>query len=229
MRHVFGFLFGLIAAPALLGGTAWSVERAGTDPFTFDTLDGKSLITLAAIAGCGILAGLVLASRLSPLASLLCAIVFLAPAVLYMVNKDTLADLAPDNQIGRGILILAVSGIGLMLGLAFLVATLMPNKWRKRRPVTPPATSPTYGTPEPAGYGQQQTYGEEDPWHRSTAGDRAGYGDTQYDQYGGGSQYGGGYGGGSGYGGGYEGGGYGDEERTQRLDEEHRTQRLDNR
>lgn len=220
MRHVFGFLFGLIAAPALLIGVAWGAERHRVDPFTFENLDGKTLITLATLVGCGILAGLVLASRLSPLTSLLCAIAFLAPAVLFMVSAETLADLTPNNTVGRGIENLIPPGTAILLGLAFFVAVLMPNKWRKRRPATPPATSPTYGSPEPAGYGQQPTYGEEDPWHRSTAGDRPGGYDSQYDQYGG-SQYGGAYGGGY--------GGYGDEERTQRLDEEQRTQRLDNR
>ncbi|MEV5410345.1 hypothetical protein AB0K60_16090 [Thermopolyspora sp. NPDC052614] len=139
MRHVFGFLLGILVTAALLFGTGWATQGAvqGAANLIAPVNQTQVLVALGAIAATGLVLGLVLVARLSPLTVFVPSIVLLAWTVVYVLDVTRAMNLAPVAgnlqqdlvRAGRGMQTLLASGIYLMLGIALFIPVLMPSRW----------------------------------------------------------------------------------------------------
>ncbi|GGM61532.1 hypothetical protein GCM10010106_04350 [Thermopolyspora flexuosa] len=141
MRHVFGLLGGVLLTAALLVGTGWAghaiAQRAPEDPTLLN--QQQVLIGLGVLAVVGLILGVVIATRVSPLAVFVPSIVLLAWTVVYVLDVDRAMSLAPvagnlpQDLIlaGRGMQALLTSGVYLMLGIALFIPVLMPSRWAR--------------------------------------------------------------------------------------------------
>lgn len=133
MRHVGGFVLGIIAIPLVLYGTGWGYARTmralgGAAPPT----GSGQLLGYAALGGVGLLVGLILATRLSPLASVLPAAALLVWTGALFWNTQRATGWAPGGAAGTGMSDLLVTGVYGLLGVALLLPLLMPRRWRRR-------------------------------------------------------------------------------------------------
>ncbi|WP_405150692.1 hypothetical protein OG589_18455 [Sphaerisporangium sp. NBC_01403] len=149
MRHFFGLLLGVVVTAVLLVGTGWASQDAlrgmagvanaatgAVDPIR----DTKALIGLGAMLAAGLVFGLVVAGRVSPLATFVPSMVLLAWTVIYVLDVNRALSLAPDDpsmnpmivQAGKGMQDLLGTGVYAMLGIALFVPVLMPSRWAGR-------------------------------------------------------------------------------------------------
>lgn len=142
MRHIFGLLVGVVVAPVLLFGVGWAAQellRGGSlqvDPAG----DGRMLIALGVMAVIGLLLGLILAGRVSPLATFIPSMVLLAWTVVYALDVTRATSLVPSGaaihqevaQAGLGMLTLLSSGVYGLLGVALFIPVLKPSRWAGR-------------------------------------------------------------------------------------------------
>lgn len=132
MRHVGGLVLGIIAIPLVLYGTGWGYARTlhvvGGAPPT----GSREALGYAALGGVGLLVGLILAPRLSPLASFLPAAALLAWTGALFWNTQRAVGWAPADAAGNGMSALLMSGVYGLLGVALLLPLLMPRRWRRR-------------------------------------------------------------------------------------------------
>jgi hypothetical protein len=150
MRHFLGLLLGVVVTGVLLGGAGWAsqdaargiVSAAGGVAATVDPMrDTKALIGLGAMLAVGIVFGLVVAGRVSPLATFVPSIVLLAWTVIYALDVNRALGLAPTDptmspiivQSGKGMQDLLGKGIFAMLGFALFIPVLMPSRWAGRQ------------------------------------------------------------------------------------------------
>jgi len=139
MRHVFGFLFGILVTVVLLLGTGWATQGALQRPAdAMSLLDHTQvLVGLGTMAVTGLVLGLVLAARLSPLAVFVPSLVLLAWTVVYVLDVNRAMSLVPDApglqpdliRAGQGMQALLSSGVYLMMGIALFIPVLMPSRW----------------------------------------------------------------------------------------------------
>jgi hypothetical protein len=139
MRHVLGLVIGLAATAALLYGAGWATVEflKGAQLTAGNPIDDTNvLLGLAALAGVGLVYGLVIAGRISPLAAFVPSIVLLAWTVVYVLDVRRALDLAQtvasDSQYAAGMHALLASGVYAMLGVALFVPVLMPSRWARR-------------------------------------------------------------------------------------------------
>lgn len=139
MRHFFGLLLGVVVSAAVLLGGGWASQEAvrgavqNSDPVE----DGRMLIAIGVMVALGLLLGLVLVGRVSPVATFIPSMALLAWTVVYVLDVARAANLAPTGaavhrelaQAGRGMLALVSSGIYAMLGIALFLPVLMPSRW----------------------------------------------------------------------------------------------------
>ncbi|GII57222.1 hypothetical protein Pth03_56110 [Planotetraspora thailandica] len=139
MRHFFGLVLGVIVAAALLLGGGWASQETvraaaqNLDP----AKDTRILIAVGVMAVVGLLVGLVLIGKVSPLATFIPSLVLLAWTVVYVLDVSRAASLAPTGastqadlaQAGQGMLNLLSTGVYGMLGVALFVPVLMPSRW----------------------------------------------------------------------------------------------------
>ena len=139
MRHFFGLLLGVVVAAALLLGGGWASQEAvqgaarSIDPAT----DTRMLIALGVMGVVGLLLGLVLVGRVSPLAGFIPSLTLLAWTVVYALDVSRAASLVPTGpsvqvellQAGRGMLTLLSTGVYGLLGIALFLPVLMPSRW----------------------------------------------------------------------------------------------------
>lgn len=142
MRHIFGLLVGVVVAAALLFGGGWASRESirgmvqNIDPLR----DTRMLIALGIMLVIGLLVGLVLAGRISPVATFIPSMVLLAWTVVYIIDVSRAAALAPIgasvqkeiSEAGEGMLTLLGSGVYGLLGVALFVPVLMPSRWASR-------------------------------------------------------------------------------------------------
>jgi hypothetical protein len=140
MRHVYGIVLGVVAAAAVYAGAGWGVARITDLHGSGASLTGiHGLLALAAVAGTGLLLGVVLAvPQVSPLAAGLPGIAMLAwTALLAISSRRALALLPPQgtslgHTLGAGMTMLLAGGILGLAGAAMIVPLFVPSRWRGR-------------------------------------------------------------------------------------------------
>jgi len=148
MRHRIGMVLAVIMAGVLFFPGAWGYVRLLRIPAAADQLarlpaDGGSLISdhnvliaLAALAGTGLLAGILIAAPgISPLAAGLPGLLLLGWTGLYLVSVRQAVDLIPlrSDPFGAGFEAMLFNGILAAAGLAMIVPMFVPSRWRARR------------------------------------------------------------------------------------------------
>lgn len=144
MRHFFGLLLGVVVAAALLLGGGWASQEAvrGAAQSVDPAKDTRMLIALGVMAVVGLLLGLVLVGRVSPLATFVPSMALLAWTVVYVLDVSRAASLVPSGpsvqaellQAGRGMLMLLSTGVYALLGVALFLPVLMPSRWARPEP-----------------------------------------------------------------------------------------------
>lgn len=140
MRHMFGFLLGVLVTPALIYGPAWGfVEATGSfDPVAREITDSTRLYGGFAVLGAaGLAIGIIAVARwASPLASLVPALVLVGWSVYFFVEPDRAlllpSDFPPAGSLDAGLQMLLGSGIFALLGLVLVVPTGSPIRWSGR-------------------------------------------------------------------------------------------------
>ena len=145
MRHLIGILLAVVMAVVLFFAGAWGYLRltALTTPLSKLPAGGGSLLSdhhmlfgLAAVAGTGLLAGILIAApRISPLAAGLPGLALLGLTVLYLVSVRHAVHLIPlkSHPYGAGFEAMLVHGILGAAGLAMIIPLFVPSRWRARR------------------------------------------------------------------------------------------------
>ncbi|GGO24073.1 hypothetical protein [Microbispora bryophytorum] len=141
MRHFFGLLLGVVVAAAVLLGGGWASQEAvrGAAQSVDPAKDTRMLIALGVMAVVGLLLGLVLVGRVSPLATFVPSMALLAWTVVYVLDVSRAASLVPTGpsvqaellQAGRGMLMLLSTGVYGLLGVALFLPVLMPSRWAR--------------------------------------------------------------------------------------------------
>ncbi|WP_240197508.1 hypothetical protein [Nonomuraea lactucae] len=132
-------LIGLVAAVAVLGGGGWATQQAVT--VAQGPAGQKLWIALGAMAAVGLVVGLVVAGRVSPLATFLPSMALLAWTVVYALDMNRALSFVPDEpsmhqivrEAGAGARLLLTSGVLALLGVALFVPVLMPSRWQRRQ------------------------------------------------------------------------------------------------
>jgi hypothetical protein len=145
MRHFIGIALAIVMAVVLfLAGTWGSLQllRTSLSPMTAGSSsllsDHRTLAALIAVAGTGMLAGiLVAAPRISPLAAGLPGLLLLGLTVLYVVSTRHAIGLIPlkSHPYGTGFEAMLRTGILGAAGLAMVIPLFVPSRWRGRRPM----------------------------------------------------------------------------------------------
>jgi hypothetical protein len=148
MRHRIGLVLAVIMAGVLFFPGAWGYLRLLRVPAAAGQLaqlpagggslisDHDVLIAFAAIAGTGLLAGILIAvPRISPLAAGLPGLMLLGWTGLYLVNVRQAVDLIPlrSDPFGAGFEAMLINGILTAAALAMIAPMLVPSRWRARR------------------------------------------------------------------------------------------------
>lgn len=140
MRHVLGFILAIVLAAAIFAGASWGAVRlhAATAGMTSGNLlhNTHALLAIAALAGVALLGGILLvAPRVSPLATVLPGVVLIALTVYYVLNVHGASALIPlkGQDYGRGFKALLADGALGAAGLVMLVPLFVPSRWRGRR------------------------------------------------------------------------------------------------
>lgn len=148
MRHWIGMILAVVMAGALFFAGAWGYLRllrfsvlagqhlllpAGGGSLTSDH---SVLIAFAAVAGTGLLAGILIAvPRISPLAAGVPGLVLLGWTGLYLVSVRRAAGLIPlrADVFGAGFEAMLFNGILGAAGIAMISPLFVPSRWRARR------------------------------------------------------------------------------------------------
>jgi hypothetical protein len=148
MRHRIGMILAVIMAGVLFFPGAWGYLRLLRFPAQIGQLsqlpaDGGSLISdknvliaLAAIAGTGLLAGILIAVPwISPLAAGLPGLLLLGWTGLYLASVRRAVSLIPlrTDPFGAGFEAMLFNGILGAAGMAMILPMLVPSRWRARR------------------------------------------------------------------------------------------------
>lgn len=133
MRHVIGLILGILLAPAILLGVGWGSTRVGSAYAQFAFTPDRFWLPMAVLLVCGIVYALLIATRLSPLASFLVGLPFLVLGVLAAVPQTLAAALRWLPEVTNGLLTLSGTGTALILGLVGVIPILVPSQWRRWR------------------------------------------------------------------------------------------------
>jgi hypothetical protein len=140
MRHVLGFVLGVILAPALAYGAGWGFTRAAAalDPVGRTITDRTELYgAFALMAAVGLVLGVVIVARwVSPLATLIPALAMIGWTVYFVLAPKQALDLPgkvpPAGELDTALQALLVSGMFALIGFALLVPMWVPRRWRGR-------------------------------------------------------------------------------------------------
>lgn len=162
-RHGLGVLIGLVVTPVIALCLMYSSTKF-TEYFRyFFTRGGEDRwIGAAAVLAAAVLVGLAAGSRVSPLASLIPGAAYAGIGVLWLASPRFAFEHSGRGLLSRelylGYTTLAPYGIFLLLGVALLVASLAPSRWKART-----AAGPRYGGPPPAPLGPPPMPGGQAP------------------------------------------------------------------
>jgi len=148
MRHVIGVILAIGMAGVLFFAGSWgylrllrlppaSASRAALPAGGGSLLSSHAvLFSLAALAGTGLLAGLLIAApRVSPLAAGLPGLVLLAWTGLYLDSVHRAITLIPlrDKAFGTGFEAMGINGVLALAGIAMIIPLFVPSRWRAPR------------------------------------------------------------------------------------------------
>ena len=147
-RHVIGVVVGALALPALVLLLCYGIMEVSRN---YREMASASPAGIVAMVAAGALLGVVCGSRLSPLASLIPGLVLLAYGVVWMIDPFVISRYAMDampETLGFGLLTMESTGVFLVLGVALLVASVPPSRWRAvSRPPAVPYPQLPFSTP----------------------------------------------------------------------------------
>ncbi|HET8684711.1 MAG TPA: hypothetical protein VFM54_23000 [Micromonosporaceae bacterium] len=180
MRHFGSVLLSLVLAPFI-----WLSAGVGASKLAEGLADDpdrrSAFVGLVAIGVGGLLYGLLVLSRLSPLGPVLVGLAFGGATVWAVVAASSFRDMVPEDFLGvSGAGRLPASGYAALLAVPLLATIFSPRRWR-RYDHEPDDVSPAgYGgslsdTRRTGGYGEDYGYGS------SSYG---GYDSSSYDSYG---------------------------------------------
>lgn len=141
MRHLTGIVLAIVMTAALFCAATWGYVRflaqssrlaGGVSLLS----DHHALFALGALAGTGLLAGILIAApRISPLAAGLPGLLLLGLTALYLVSIRRTDELIPlrSHVFGAGFETLLARGLLGAAGLAMIVPLFVPSRWRSRR------------------------------------------------------------------------------------------------
>jgi hypothetical protein len=137
MRHVFGFVLGVLLTPAMAYGAAWGHTRAADsfDPLGQTISDSTRLYgAFALMAAVGLVMGVVIVARwASPMVSLVPALALIAWSVYFFVSPGPALDLPgrvpPAGEVDTGLRLLLGSGVFALMGVALLMPAWAPRRW----------------------------------------------------------------------------------------------------
>ncbi|WP_067825172.1 hypothetical protein [Actinomadura kijaniata] len=143
-RHGLGAVVGLIATPVLAGTLMLGLERAARYARTLELMSLERTAGLALLVAAAALVGLLAGSRLSPLASLIPGAAFSLHGLAWLLSPTIMLDILDllPKPLNRGYLLLEPQGVGTLVGVALLVASFPPSRWRSGRTGPPPAAPP---------------------------------------------------------------------------------------
>ena len=152
MRHLMGVVLAIVMAGVLFfaGASGYLRLTALTAPLSRLPAGGGSLLSnhgmlaaLVAVAGTGLLAGiLVAAPRTSPLAAGLPGLALLGWTAFYVVSVRHAVHLIPlkSHPYGAGFEAMLFHGILGAAGLAMIIPLFLPSRWRGRSTTGPGVT-----------------------------------------------------------------------------------------
>lgn len=140
LRHFAGLLLGLVVTAALMIGGGWAVQQAFAAAAATPPGGQRLWIALGAMAAVGLVVGLVVAGRVSPLATFIPSLVLLAWTVVYALDMNRALSLIPDQpsmhwlltEAGAGNKQMLTTGVYALLGIAMFVPVLIPSRWARR-------------------------------------------------------------------------------------------------
>jgi hypothetical protein len=148
MRHRIGIVLAVIMTGVLFFAGTWGYVRLLRLPAPADQLsqlpagggslisDNNVLLAFAAVAGTGLLAGVLIAApRISPLAAGLPGLLLLGWTGLYLFSVRQGVDLIPlrSDPFGAGFEAMLFNGVLAAVGLAMIVPMFVPSRWRARK------------------------------------------------------------------------------------------------
>jgi hypothetical protein len=141
MRHLIGIVLAVAMAAAVFFAATWGYvrflsESSGLAPGASLLSDHRALFALGALAGTGLLAGILIAvPRISPLAAGLPGLLLLGLTAFYLVSVRRADQLIPlrSHVFGAGFETLLARGVLAAAGLAMIVPLFVPSRWRSRR------------------------------------------------------------------------------------------------
>ncbi|WP_163573622.1 hypothetical protein [Fodinicola feengrottensis] len=107
------------------------------------------MLPLLVLAACGVVYAMLIATRMSPLASFIVGLPFLVLTVLALIPSALVSVLGVYQPIGDGLSILVVSGGAMIVGLVGVMPIVVPSQWARWR--ARPAAVGGFGGP--GGYG----------------------------------------------------------------------------
>ncbi|MDF2711469.1 MAG: hypothetical protein K0R62_7121 [Nonomuraea muscovyensis] len=149
VRHLLGLVAGLLLPPPAALALAYGV---GEVTVGFQRYLQASVPGLGALVVAGVLLAFLLGSRLSPVASLLGGLLYTAVGLVPVVELSgvrVLPDGLLDGVLGLGFRTMLYTWMLLVLGVAMLVASAFPSRWRAARPPAVVTPGHGYGAPYP--------------------------------------------------------------------------------
>ena len=150
MRHLTGFVLAIVTALAIFFGGGWGYLRLLRVPTAHEAVSslpagGGSLLhnhqvlfSLGALAGAGLLIGLLVAIPwVSPLAAGLPGLALLALTGFYLARVHQAVQLIPlrHRTYGLGFEALLFNGLLALVGLVMVIPLFIPSRWHRRRAV----------------------------------------------------------------------------------------------
>ena len=134
MRHLIGFVLAIALGAALFFAAGWGfIHMTSLNAHGINLTGRTGLMALAALAGTGLLLGILLAVRaISPLATGLPGLVLLAWSALLAVSAHRALGWVPlqGHSFGAGFRALLAGGTLTLLGAAMIVPLFLPSRWR---------------------------------------------------------------------------------------------------
>jgi hypothetical protein len=133
MRHLIGLILAIALAAAVFFGGGWGAEHvAALAGHSVGLPSRTGLIGLAAIAGAGLLAGILLVvPAVSPLATGLPGLVLLGWTALLAVSAHRALAWIPlqAHTFGAGFRVLLLDGTLAFIGIAMIIPLFLPGRW----------------------------------------------------------------------------------------------------